>query len=810
MSRCGFAIRRTGWGMLPVAMVLAWMMAAPRAFAQQPSAPAAPGSADSTAPQLSALADQLERYARFVSAMEGTLDRTTFQPQTIVQLVGADPAKLCQWVREQTHLLPYAGSLRGPVGVLMDRSGNSLDRALLLADLFRWAGIDYRLAHGTLSDEQARHLIESSATTRPTTPADATDDQNKNIIGQIAAKSGVSPEQVAQVINAQQLESEKLQEDLVNTVTDEAARLNQLLSTIPAPRTDASDPAVAAKDHWWVQFSSGGTWVDADPQASPGKTLCVASETFSAMPNWNQFLASRKLLHEVAIRVRIERIGAKGPEQLTALERSFAPAQLAGQALSLAIVPIDWPGELDLSTPDAPAKLKAALLAQHSWLPMITVGEQRLYDKSFDESGNLDAKPALDAIGKAGGKVKSAAQRAADLFGSGLEKASQPTATLTRVWVEFDIRPPGQKVQTIRRDLYNLELPSAAKHSGNTPPQLAESDQLRRSAALYHSMDLLPAGCIFSRDFVSVTAISEIKRMAPVAAGTLRQAAVGDLAQALQKFGKFQPQPVQLLALASLREGPPGLAGGVAVDRPNLFALHHGLNVRPDGTFTATNATDIIASQMAALSGPDAFAGAVRQGVLETYLESSLAGGTRNNTSALFAAPAARATPWKLIRAAADPSLAQSGLSELAKARIGADLASGFIVVAPQKSITLSGRELEGWWRIDPATGNTVGYMADGMGSANTEYSGVIYVIAWANGVATFVGCGGAAAAQSGNNMKALGCAVCGAVTGVLTYFGGLGANGYAGAAAKWGAGAGGWGGGVGGNIVCSAFGAAF
>src|SRR4051812_438070 len=105
------------------------------------------------------LADEMERFLQIVEKTEKILPRETFDPAAIVAAVGKDPEKLFAWVRNETVLVPYQGALRGERGVLMDRVGNSLDRALLLDKLLRLAGHQTRLAHGTLTREQAADLL---------------------------------------------------------------------------------------------------------------------------------------------------------------------------------------------------------------------------------------------------------------------------------------------------------------------------------------------------------------------------------------------------------------------------------------------------------------------------------------------------------------------------------------------------------------------------------------------------------------------------------------------------------------------------
>src|SRR5688572_6472666 len=85
--------------------------------------------------------------------------RDTFDLHAVLAQVGREPEKLFAFVRDCTSWVPYAGALRGAKGVLMDRVGNDLDRALCLAGLFRACGHEARLAQGTQSEEQARAAL---------------------------------------------------------------------------------------------------------------------------------------------------------------------------------------------------------------------------------------------------------------------------------------------------------------------------------------------------------------------------------------------------------------------------------------------------------------------------------------------------------------------------------------------------------------------------------------------------------------------------------------------------------------------------
>jgi hypothetical protein len=80
-------------------------------------------------------AEQLAKLFPVLEAVDREIPRDTFDLQAIIDKAGREPAALFKWVQDETSLVPYRGVLRGATGVLMDRLGNSLDRALLLASL---------------------------------------------------------------------------------------------------------------------------------------------------------------------------------------------------------------------------------------------------------------------------------------------------------------------------------------------------------------------------------------------------------------------------------------------------------------------------------------------------------------------------------------------------------------------------------------------------------------------------------------------------------------------------------------------------
>src|SRR5919106_2013735 len=103
----------------------------------------------------------LERSLSVIEEGDRAAARDRWDLDYAADLLGPDPAVHLDWVRSRTVLVPYRGVLRGPVGVLLDRQGNSLDRALLLATLLERSGHEVRLAQGELPEPRARALLPS-------------------------------------------------------------------------------------------------------------------------------------------------------------------------------------------------------------------------------------------------------------------------------------------------------------------------------------------------------------------------------------------------------------------------------------------------------------------------------------------------------------------------------------------------------------------------------------------------------------------------------------------------------------------------
>jgi hypothetical protein len=110
---------------------------------------------DASAPRLK-LKD-LNALVDLVVAEAKDLPRAEFDPAALAAKLGNNPQAHFEWVRDHTWWAPYRGLFRGSQGVMPDRVGSSLDRAVL-ATLPGINGHDARLTQGVV-DTTAESLV---------------------------------------------------------------------------------------------------------------------------------------------------------------------------------------------------------------------------------------------------------------------------------------------------------------------------------------------------------------------------------------------------------------------------------------------------------------------------------------------------------------------------------------------------------------------------------------------------------------------------------------------------------------------------
>jgi hypothetical protein len=454
------------------------------ALAQQPAKPVKKETAAKPRPEdLKRKAAEMERAFKALEAAEKEIPRDTFDPKAIVEKVGRDPVKLFEWVRDNTYWVPYRGSLRGPIGVLMDRLGSSLDRALLLAELLRTAGHKVRLASAELTEAQAKGLLPKlRAVHKDPLPAPpATSQKNLDqLIEKYSKHYQFDAAEVRKNMEKASLKASKLAEDLVQRVADQAPKIANAIGKPTEEDAqalhdrDAAAKLEALRDHWWVQRQYGAAWVDLDPllcNAEPGKTLAKATETITPDKKSGKLVLGSEFCHEIRIRIVIEQWKKIGFTEKIVLDHIVRPSDSFGEPIALYHIPMQWPRDFDVSgnKVSLQKKLTSAVLAEREWTPVLRVGPVVVTDLSFTDSGDTNTAELSQLAAQwgfrkaAGGIEKILKTGGIGKVGRGKSPAEKPKTDglLTAEWAEYEIRVPGQRAQKIRRQVFDLLGPAA-------------------------------------------------------------------------------------------------------------------------------------------------------------------------------------------------------------------------------------------------------------------------------------------------------------------------------------------------------------
>ena len=723
-----------------------------------------------TGQQLQAQADAVDKQLQNLEALEKEIPRDSFDPNVIVAKVGPDPAKLCEWVRQETSLLPYRGVLRGPIGVLMDRQGNSLDRALLLARLLQGTGATVRLAHAQLSLEQTKQVLADAPKSRPA-PAPGSRRDAEAAAEQYAKTHGKDPQQARLNVDAILMQIDRMSE---STAEGTAAQLPIVKAAIvPAQPSDDGDRVQAVADHWWVQCKQGDKWTDLDPGLPAGKTP-PAQQTVDAQAGGG-FVLDPALYHQVRLRVVVEQWKEGKLQEAPAFEQALRPSATIGQRITLNHVPLAWPGDLNLlSDPDPAGKFRATVLAQHEWVPVLSIGPQTIVQHGFTDSGEIDQKPNFDSLGKTGISVAGAASKVLDVFGGNDQPAAppKPTGVLTAEWVEFVLEAPGRPARTVRRQIFDLIPPSVRKPQAQVAePVLSDRQRLDRAAAALGVIDLLPLGCQLSPEAVEEISLANLKENHPRILEVLRNAGT-DQKKTMDNIVKLSVFPASLYNWALARGAWSQHYNQLGIDQTNLVCLRRQLRMDAQQNPLTRVVLDIVANPVALRPGAqvDAFAARVEQGIVDTNVEAAVlpAPNGAMNLPQLCKRADAQGVKWIAIKPGDGAALAALKISEEDRSRIDQELAHGYTVIAPQRPVELAGATSFGWWRLDGQSGETLG-MTEFGGATMTDYA-LALVFGITIGLWAFIGCGGIDP-NAGRNKK-ITCGICAAVAGALAAFG--------------------------------------
>jgi hypothetical protein len=741
------------WRLAAIATSLAIVLAAiPHTASSRPDGPFAglvvgsPSSVTGSKSSPTELNAALANSLRAVEDGERDAPRDRWDPAYVASKLGADSNRLFAWVRTNTFWVPYRGLLRGPAGVLMDRLGNGLDRAVLLATLLKHSNKSARLAHGSLSHEQAVDLLPRAlgARARPARRASAPANDER-----IAAVAGQYQLDLASLkhtwISQSELQAKK-RALLQARVPDQARRLAAVIGREAGERPESLTRAIdALLDHWWVQIREADSWRDFDLFGGPdGSALTTANETFGLDD------VSADLHHRIVVRVLAEQWTGRGLTERVAFDRTLNPEQVMGMPILLQFTPLRAPTQPPLTSLNSLSELRTVALDVHEWVPVLTVGGSQLAQSAILDTGDV-AKPGAEELVKTAGRDTNAfATAAGDLFKPAAPAPASPadaapSKTLTAVWIEYEIRVPGAPAQKIRRAVFDL-LGPAARGAQPSPLHLDQHATLSRSLALMMATEILPITCRFAPQYLvhlaAASLLANRELLAALTSGELSD----DFAHVQAVSKRLAPLPTPLYGLARARFDWSRSADDIFIDRPNILTRHVFFSAAAKG-LKLQDATDIVANEIGVYpTARDPFAIRIEQGVLDTNAEAILLSDSPDAANPGWAFETSRA--WTAVSAANDSRLGAVAVSDDVRRQIAADLDAGYLVVAPTAPIAIGGDAFAGWWRVDPATGHVLGLGRGGWGQSMVERAMLLVSGAVAAFFFSYLWCAGRAGAS--------------------------------------------------------------
>jgi len=273
------------------------------------------------------LGDAMAGISSSLTRFAGMLPPDPADPLAVLAETGTEPKAILAWVSAHTRLVAYSGSLRGPKGVLTDRSGNSLDRALLLSMLLSQAGQQVRLAKTSLGDAEVERLLP--ATQR------VVDVPGRQPLSRAEVLALLSDQRIGQNVVERAVADAAERKARTHSLLDERTQL--LLPVLTATAQTAAEAAdqaarqadlAALHDYFWVQVRAGNGWIDLAPEADLVGVL-VPSETFdpAALPE--------ALRQSVTLRVILELQDKSARHEANLLTWTGYPADLGDRVLTL-------------------------------------------------------------------------------------------------------------------------------------------------------------------------------------------------------------------------------------------------------------------------------------------------------------------------------------------------------------------------------------------------------------------------------------------------------------------------------------------
>ncbi len=602
-------------------------------------------------------------------------DLSHVQSNLYAVALGKDPARMFAFVRDQVSYESYIGCLRGPRGTLLAMAGNSVDQAALLASLLRASGETVRYARGKLSVPDAKSLVESMWTERAkVTKADEPAEPSPELQAALDTWTQGVKRDYGLIRDHLKKAGHKPNSDVVIS-------LDTLIEE--------------AQDHWWVQWRQGDRWVDLDPlfsDAAIGSQYATVQDSHDSLPE--------NIFHRLEMRIKLEEYeilrqgnAAVTPTSREILNYKAKSSDLSGTDIVLSHLPEHWTGPAT----SIQGAIASAIKETGRVKPVVIIGN----DKWESGAPFRQREPAQAGLGAITGMLSGAGTR-------------EPVPIATAEWIEFDFIYPGGHKENVVREIFDRV--GAARRATT---QNLRADEVRKRIATKNAFDVTEAvfDLFITTGRINVLHLSNVVEDPPftetetpeVRAGLRRFnitfAAASDalIPRLEQRYEDrilfYSDSPRVLIAELSAGSGLPRLS--LDLRRDNARAVATGF--RREDVFFARILRGVVDGTLERILTEYVTADAREKGKWDPVM----------STSVLFERAEAEHVPTLLLNR--KTGRVDAGLPEDVLARIRNEVEGRYLVVAPQRQITVGKESRFAWWRIRTTTGETTAVTDDGL-----------------------------------------------------------------------------------------------
>jgi len=616
-----------------------------------------------------------------------------------------DSARIFAFVRDQTRIEPYRGSLRGARGVLAGRAGNSLDRSLLLQALLTESGVQCRLMQGVLPPAAARRALQHFLSVPALDPSTLGRRGPAQQTEQRLEQAGIPVGVVQEIADRAAVHSEAFWQSTFDQSSDRTAFVVQSIHDTGLKPASAhavqQDLLAALSTHYWVQRQdAAGQWIDLDPMfpdLNPGQTAGQEGNPIDAVPT----AARHQMDVSLVYRIRVD--GAIKDQILLTHTVDAADALFNPMSLTIQSAESNLPNPAGLD-----GKGRIALIQRmKKFQGVFRCGDEMVAGRPFDLEGNTYEVQPGGVLGNAIGVGQGVGQNFGGLggaLGGGGTADEKKPPQLIEVRVVLTLRSPDRPPITQTRIVVDGQKPA--------PPLL--------------NWELFLEPQFMSASLADYQAVSYLARQRPAMEAMLTPGHGWPAADPYPY--PLNATPLALMRNVALRHSMHDL-GGVTpfMDHPNLWIVSHRVGIEPNaagpvgrwGVDLVEMGLKFVPHDVADESA--AFAAAVRQGVTEStveeaFLASAFPGRGVDSAAGRIDLARIESRTIRAVRptdAAALKALGWSDSDTLA-------LAAG----EPQQHLILATAILPGqtpaWWSVAP-DGTTVARSRGGAGDSDVD-----------------------------------------------------------------------------------------